>query len=122
MPIVTVELVGEEQRDREASLAQSLANAIATALHSGPGQTWVRVRWLRPNDYAENGSSVSSGDLPVFVGIVKRLVPVVPELEAEISELTRVIAQEVRRPPQSVHIEYAPSAAGRLSFGGSLMA
>ena len=59
--------------------------------------------------------------MPVFVDIVKRLVPVGPELEAEIAELTEVIGQEVGRPPQSVHIEYAPSAVGRFSFGGRFM-
>ena len=121
MPIITIELVGEQQRDREPPLAQSLANAIAKALGSAPAQAWVRVRWLPPNDYAENDAAASSENFPVFVGIVKRSVPVGPELEAEVSELTQVIAHEVGRPPESIHIEYAASAAGRISFGGRLV-
>lgn len=121
MPIVTVELVGDEQRDRGSSLAQRLAHVIAKALHSPPGQTWVRVRWLRRDDYAENETPVRVGDLPVFVHVMKRLAPAGAELQAEVSALTEVIAREVGRSPSLVHVEYAPSAAGRMAFGGKLV-
>ena len=121
MPIITVELVGDEPRDRESSLAQTLAHVIAKALHSAPGQTWVRVRWLRRENYAENATEGGVGGLPVFVTILKRSAPAGAELEAEVSALTQVIAQAVGRPPSLVHVEYAPSAAGRMAFGGRLI-
>jgi phenylpyruvate tautomerase PptA (4-oxalocrotonate tautomerase family) len=121
MPIVTVEIVGDEQRTRERSLAQLLADAVAGVLDSSPGQTWVRVRWLGHENYAENGTAVSAGELPVFVSVLKRSPPVGPELEAEVSALTRAIADVIGRSANLVHIEYAPPAAGRVSFGGKLI-
>jgi len=121
MPIVTVELVGDELRGREPSLAQSLADVIAKALRSPPGQTWVRLRWISHEDYAENETRVTFDEFPVFVTVLKRLPPAGSELQVEVALLTQAIANEVGRPPQLVHVEYAPSAAGRVSFGGKLV-
>jgi phenylpyruvate tautomerase PptA (4-oxalocrotonate tautomerase family) len=119
VPIVTVEIV-QSQVDSPAGVAQSLADAIGRALQSPPGQTWVRVRGLPRAHYAENESTLND-DLPVFVTVMKRQLPPVPELAAEIAALTAAIAQVTRRPPERVHVEYAPAAAGRMAFGGRLI-
>jgi phenylpyruvate tautomerase PptA (4-oxalocrotonate tautomerase family) len=122
MPIVTVEIVGDQQKDRGASFVQSLADAAARALHhANPGQTWVRVRWVARDDYAENDSLLSTGQWPVFVSVLTRQVPVGPELEADILALTQAIAQVIGCTTDVVHIEYAPAAVGRISFGGKLV-
>jgi hypothetical protein len=121
MPIVTVELVGDEQHAGASLLSQSLADEIARAMHSSAGQTWVRVRWLRRCDYAENESSLSDDQLPVFVSILKREAPVGPELEAEVVALAAVVSRIVGRPTDCVHIEYMPGAVGRVAFGGKLV-
>jgi phenylpyruvate tautomerase PptA (4-oxalocrotonate tautomerase family) len=121
MPIVTVELVVELDHALEPSLAQSLANAIGHALDSPPGQTWVRLHSLSRNEYAENDRIVDAGELPVFVTVLKRQVPLGAELQAEVASLTQAIAQVVGRSVASVHIEYAAAAADRLAFGGKLV-
>ena len=102
-------------------LAQSLADAAGRALNSPPGQTWVRLRWLTRNQYAENGPPPDASELPVFVTILKQQTSRGAELEAEVASLTRAIAQVVGRPASCVHIEFAPAASGRLSFGGTLI-
>jgi phenylpyruvate tautomerase PptA (4-oxalocrotonate tautomerase family) len=121
MPIVTVELVVDAGIALEQDLAQSLADAIGRALKSPSGQTWVRLRSLGRSEYAENEASVGSDDLPVFVTVLKRQVPLGAELQAEAAALTQATAQVVRRPASCVHVEYAPAAAGRVSFGGKLV-
>jgi phenylpyruvate tautomerase PptA (4-oxalocrotonate tautomerase family) len=121
MPIITIEVVGSDADGRELALAQLLADAIARALHSAPGQTWVRVRWLRRELYAENERSLDIEELPVFVTVLKRSPPAGPCLDSEVSALTETIARVVGRAPQCVIIEYAPSAAGRVAFGGTLV-
>ena len=120
MPIVTVEVVGSTDRAPEQNFAQLLADAIGRVLDSQPGQTWVRLRSLGRNSYAENGPPADSADLPVFVTILKRQSPAA-ELQAEVTALTHAIAQVVGRPAACVHIEYAPAAVGRVSFGGKLV-
>ncbi len=121
MPIVTVELVADADRALEHNLAQSLADAVGRVLNSPSGQTWVRLRSLGRNEYAENGSKVEADELPVFVTVLKRQLPLGAELQAEVAALTQAIAQVVCRPVACVHVEYAPAAAGRVSFGGKLV-
>jgi phenylpyruvate tautomerase PptA (4-oxalocrotonate tautomerase family) len=121
MPIVDVELVAGPNGVVAAGLAQSLADAVGRALKSPAGQTWVRLHLLAREQYAENESSVDSSELPVFVFVLKRELPVQAELAAEVSALTSAIALALVRPASCVHIEYAPAANGRLSFGGKLI-
>jgi phenylpyruvate tautomerase PptA (4-oxalocrotonate tautomerase family) len=121
MPIVTVELVADPDRPLEHTLAQSLADAVGRVLNSPPGQTWVRLRSLPRNEYAENDAPVNAAELPVFVTVLKRETPVVAEIQTEVTALTRAIAHVVGRPATCVHVEYAPAAAGRVSFGGKLV-
>jgi phenylpyruvate tautomerase PptA (4-oxalocrotonate tautomerase family) len=121
MPIVTVELVGDEPHAAEPSLAQPIADAVARVIGSSPGQTWVRVRWLPRGNYAENNVVVSGRDLPVFVGILMHSPPVGEALASQVSALTRAIADAVGRPANLVHVEYAPAASDRVSFGGKLV-
>ncbi len=121
MPIVTVELVAEPPNAPERNLAQLLADALGGAFASPPGQTWVRVRWLARHDYAENEIQVDADQLPVFVTVLKQHLPSAAELHAEVAAVTAAIAQVVGRDPASVHVEYAPAAAGRVSFGGKIV-
>ena len=97
------------------------ADAVGRALGSPPGQIWVRLHTLDQTQYAENGSSLGSSELPVFVTVLKREVPSGRALEAEVASLTDVIARAVGRAVSSVHLEYAPDAVNRLAFGGKLV-
>jgi phenylpyruvate tautomerase PptA (4-oxalocrotonate tautomerase family) len=121
MPIVTVEVVAGGNEAMAHEIAQLLADAIGHALKSPPGQTWVRVRSLARDQYAENESLLDAAELPVFVTILKRHCPHGAELEGEVTALTRAVAQVIGRPAACVHIEYAPAAVGRLSYGGVLV-
>ena len=121
MPIVTVEIVADPDRRLEHNLTQSLADAIGRVLRSPPGQTWVRLRTLQRNEYAENEALVDAAELPIFVTLLERRPHTGAELQAEVTALTHAIAQVIGRPAASVHVEYAPAAAGRISFGGKLV-
>lgn len=118
MPIVDVELVADHV---PTGLAQALADAVAAALAAPAGTTWVRLRALSPACYAEHGAAHPGDSLPVFVTVTKRSLPDRPRLVREVDALTRAIAGIVGRPPQRVHVEYAPAAAGRMAFGGELV-
>jgi phenylpyruvate tautomerase PptA (4-oxalocrotonate tautomerase family) len=102
-------------------VAQALADAIGRALKSPPGQTWVRVASLARDRYAENEATVDAAQLPVFVTILKKQIPPRAELAGEVTTLTEAVALVVGRPATCVHVEYAPAAAGRLAFGGTLV-
>ncbi len=121
MPVVTVEVVASPERALATGLARLLADAIGVALESPPGQTWVRVHTIPIDHYAENATTLDPDNLPVFVTLLARVPPNGAVLEREVALLTRAVAQAVARPPHCVHIEYAPAALGRLSFGGSLV-
>jgi phenylpyruvate tautomerase PptA (4-oxalocrotonate tautomerase family) len=121
MPVVTIEFVAESDRPIANDLARSLADAVGRVLNSPPGQTWVRLRSLARNQYAENEAPVDARELPVFVTLRKRRIPSNAEVQAEITALTSAIAKVMDRPASCVHIEYAPAAIGRAAFGGKLV-
>jgi phenylpyruvate tautomerase PptA (4-oxalocrotonate tautomerase family) len=121
MPIVTVELVADPDRPLERNFTQSLADAVGRVLSSPPGQSWVRLRLLPRDGYAENDAPVDAAELPVFVTLLERQPPTGAELQAEVTALTHAIAQVIGRPATRVHVEYAPAAVGRVSFGGKLV-
>jgi phenylpyruvate tautomerase PptA (4-oxalocrotonate tautomerase family) len=121
MPIVDVELVSSAEGTPTAGLAQLLADALGRALNSPPGETWVRLRTLARERYAENESILESSELPVFVTVLRRALPEKAALGDEIAAVTRAVARVTGRDPAAVHVEYAPAAAGRLSFGSRLV-
>jgi hypothetical protein len=59
--------------------------------------------------------------LPVFVTVLKRVLPGPAQMPDEIARLTGSIAEVLGRNRTCVHVEYAPAAGGRLSFGGKLV-
>ena len=121
MPIVDVTIVVGRGEEIAADLAQTLAAAIGRAINTPAGQTWVRLHLLAHDRYAENSSQLKSTDLPVFVAVLTRRLPDRPQLVEAIAKLTRAISEATGRPPDRVHIEYAPGAVGRVAFGGKLV-
>jgi phenylpyruvate tautomerase PptA (4-oxalocrotonate tautomerase family) len=121
MPIVTVEIVSDPGRQLEHNLTQLLADAIGHVLHSPHGQTWVRLWMLQRNEYAENGVLVDAGELPVFVTVLERQVSAGAVLRGNVTAITQAVADVLDRPVSCVHVEFAPAAAGRVSFGGKLV-
>ena len=121
MPIVNVTIVVGRDEKVTSGLTQALADGIGRVLNSAPGQTWVRLHPITQDRYVENNSPLSSTDLPVFVTMLTRQTLDQSQLVATIAKLTQAISEATGRPSDRVHIEYAPSAIGRVAFGGKLM-
>ena len=121
MPIVDVELVCQTDAEFSAISARAIADALGRAVGSEAGHTWVRLRFLGGQAYAENEVAVDAADLPVFVTVLQAKLPAIPELAAEVKAITAAVAACVGRSPERVHVQYAPAAAGRQAFGGRLV-
>jgi phenylpyruvate tautomerase PptA (4-oxalocrotonate tautomerase family) len=121
MPIVDVQLVTDTPGEPEPLLSQALADSLGAVFGSAPGRTWVRVTLIGAAGYAENGVVISGRDLPVFVTVLQAHPPAGETLAAEVHAVTAAVAACVDRPAQRVHVQYAPAAAGRVAFGGSLV-
>lgn len=121
MPIVDVELVYASEQDPPSVSAAALASSLGAVFDSPPGRTWVRVRLLPSAAYAENGCQLSAQQLPVFVTVLLAHGPAGEALAAQVRHVTQAVAHCLSRPPERVHVQYAPEAAGRQAFGGHLV-
>ena len=119
MPILEIEIVGEAEA-REG-LARRLADAAGEALGARPGGTWVRLRFLPPEQYGESGGPVPDDVRPVFVHVMKRSWPEGGPSAEEVARVTEAIAAVVGRDPGLVHVRHEPPGAGRQAFGGDLV-
>jgi hypothetical protein len=121
MPLVEVEIVGEDESMRGRVSAHALADALGQVLGSPAGRTWLRLRRLDSADYAENGVAGGESGGPVFVTVQHAQLPTGAALVAEVAAVTQVVALCVGRAPDRVHVNYATPGAGRLAFGGRLV-
>lgn len=121
MPILDVEIVVGPEEALPPRLAADIADAAGEVFAAAPGHTWVKLRPLDARRYGESGGGPPQGALPVFVSVLKRLVPPEAELAREVARLAAAIAHVCQRPAQNVHILYSPAAEGRMAFGGRLI-
>jgi phenylpyruvate tautomerase PptA (4-oxalocrotonate tautomerase family) len=121
VPILDVEVVGPVGGRTRRGLAARLADAAGRVLSAPPGQTWVRLRFLRRVDYAESAGGPPPGVQPVFVSVLRRTRPSRAALSKEVKAMTLAVARATGRPPENVHVIYRPPAGGRAAFGGSLL-
>lgn len=121
MPIIDIEFVSDRTSAAALPTASALADAIGRVFGSQPGRTWVRLRMLDAACYAENDVSLSPLAPPVFVTVLHAHPPTGAALIEEVQALTQAIATCSARAPERVHVQYAPAAAGRQAFGGSLV-
>jgi hypothetical protein len=121
VPILDVELVCHSEVDFRAVEAGAVVEAAAKVFASPKGRTWVRLRCLRSECYAENESSLSVDELPVFVTVQLAQLPSEDVIEGQVLALTQAVARAVGREPSRVHVAYAPAGAGRQAFGGALV-
>ncbi len=121
MPILEVEIVGPLDDAIEDGLAARLADAAAAVLDPDrPQGTWVRLRRLDLDGYAENVGGPLAGTLPVFVSVLQAAPPGGDALGREARALTEAVAGACGRSAEHVHLLYEPPAAGRIAFGGEL--
>lgn len=121
MPIVDIEVIGRLPARGTAPRARALADALGRTLATPPGRTWVRLRVTPASRYAENGVRSVASDLPVFVTVLHAHPPRNRALAAEVAAITQAVAASLGRPPERVHVQYAPPGAGRQAFGGTLV-
>ena len=121
MPILEVEIVTTRGESLKPGLARQLADAVGDVMGSQPGQTWVRLRALPRDQYAENQAALPEEIQPVFVTLLKSRACAPSELRIEVMQLCEAIARVCDRSKENVHILYLPEAAGRMSFGGELV-
>ena len=119
MPILTIEVVLADDEELAPGEARALADAAGEVLGSAPGTTWVRLRTLPRERYAESGGAPAEL-LPVFVDLLLAEPPPADELPDLVAGLTAALAGVLGRPAENVHVLLAPPAAGRIAFGGSL--
>ncbi len=120
MPVLDIEIVVRPEDGLPKGLAAALAEAAAEIFGSGPGQTWVKVRPLPLDQYAENGG-LAEEILPVFVTVLKAQQPAPEQRRAEARQLAETLAQVCARPAAHVHVLYLPDGDGRIAFGGQLL-
>ena len=121
MPIVDVERVCAPGEPRAAVSTRALADAVGQAIGSPPGHTWVRLRDLPVDAYAENGVDLDPTLRPVFVRVLHARSPTGAARAEEAGRLTLAVAACLGLPPERVHVEYAPDGAGRMAFGGRIL-
>ena len=121
MPILDIEIVGEPRLVFRRDLTERIAKAAATALRSRPRGTWVKLRVITPDDYAENEMDRSEFVRPVFVRLLLADPPDGEQLRSQSQALARAIGAACERAPENVHILYEPPARGRIAFGGELL-
>lgn len=122
MPIVEVEVVLRAGETLRRQLAKALADALGDIFAAPPRATWIRLRSLAADDYAENADGPSADEHPVFVSVLKRKRPSPPEMQQEVDRITTAVADLCGRQPGSVHVIYLPDGAGRVAFGGRIVA
>ena len=121
MPIVDIEIVGDV-RETGGRRARAIARGRGGTGVRIPAREYVGARpHAGPRILCGNAIALAPSDLPVFVTVLKRQLPERNALVREIAELAQAIASTVGRPVARVHIEYAPAAAGRMAFGGTLV-
>ena len=122
MPIVDIEVVtGPVDREEVGKeTLQLLADDLGRLFGGEPGSTWVRLRSIDQDAYAENGGVPGSPVQPVFVSILRAELPERAALGREMSGVAEIVARMLDRPRDNVHVLYAPDARGRIGFGGTL--
>ncbi|WP_338848943.1 hypothetical protein V8J88_08365 [Massilia sp. W12] len=120
MPIIDIEWIAASADAAPPANAQALADALGTLLGSAPGHTWLRLRALPADCYAENEVNLTPAQWPVFVTVLLRVWPDEATRAKQAQAISACVAAGMGCDETRVHVEYAPPAGGRLAFGGVL--
>lgn len=122
MPIVTIEVIEDVvPAPLAAATVQSLADALGELFGSDTAGTWVKVQSLPRARYAENGRVLDVHTRPVLVEIIKADIADTQVLAEEAAAVSRLVAQQLHRSQEHVHVIYQAGARGRIAFGGELV-
>ncbi len=120
MPVVDIEIVLRPDEALRREMVTELADELGEIFQAPQGGTWVKVREVPADHYAENGG-VREDIYPVFVSIIKYEIPSADEMQKEVEKITGAVAQVCGRPSENVHVIYQPQAKGRVAFGGKIV-
>jgi len=121
VPVVEIDIVLRKGERLRRALAQDLADRLGEVFAAPSGTTWVKLRRLPLDDYAENGGRSSATGLPVFVSILRRRQPPRDRMQAEVDRITDLVAAACGRLADHVHVIYLADGAGRVAFGGHIV-
>lgn len=122
MPILDIELVVNPEEPLPTGLAAQLADRAGAVFGGAPGTTWVKLHPILRHYYAENGVGLTEEVQPVFVNVLKAKLPSPAQLQTEAAQLAQIVAEVLQRPQENIHVLYQPEGAGRVAFGGRLIA
>ena len=120
MPIVEIEIVLGPNEVIQGITVEKLADQLGEIFKSPKGTTWIKVRELERDRYSESGGT-PDGVFPVFVSILKSILPGQDEMQKEVEMITSLVAQVCGRPSGNVHVIYLPEGRGRVAFGGKIV-
>lgn len=120
MPIVDVEIVLRPGEALHQEVVVQLADELSEIFQSPRGGTWVKIRGLSVDHYAENGRRPAEV-YPIFISVLKAKFPETDEIEMEVEKITGAVARICGRPSENVHVIYQPEARGRVAFGGKMV-
>ena len=121
MPIIEIEIVSRPHETLAEDLAGQIADRAGVIFDTLPGRTWVRLRTLPYDNYAENDIESAVHPSPVFASVLKSRLPEPLDMAREVQALTVAIADLCNRPVDNVHIIYLQPASGRIAFGGVII-
>ncbi len=121
MPIVTIQIVDNPSNSGPSAKGiQKLTDELGGIFKSDAGTTWVKIQHINHGHYAENKIRPDSRARPIFVEVLKRTLEERPLLRKEAQQIATVVANELSRPVENVHVLYLPEGDGRIAFGGNL--
>ena len=123
MPIVELELVTSNEAEKlMPDVIQQLSDEIGDYLGSDTAGTWLKVRYLDQDHYAENNLAGADGRLkPTFVYVLRYQLPGQDKLAQDARRLAAIVSGCTGRPVENTHIVFEPDGKGRVAFGGELV-
>lgn len=121
MPILDVTVVLRDGETLAPDLSRRLADAASRVFGTAPGTVWVALHALAADRYAENDTTTADTPQPVLVRVLKA-TDAADVRAAEAAALAAALAACLSRDTARVHLIYEPAGAGRVAFGGHLLA
>ncbi len=122
MPILTIECVCDtSEPGPQSNQIHALADSLGDLFDSPAGGTWIKLRCLPREHYAENFITADTTIRSTFVTVIHRVLPGEAQLAIQAQEIATRVAKELQRPVPNVHVIFEPAGAGRVAFGGVLI-
>jgi phenylpyruvate tautomerase PptA (4-oxalocrotonate tautomerase family) len=123
MPILDIEIIDDDppRGHYPRAAARAIADEVGAVLGSGPSATWVKLRYLPRDSYAESGGDVPHEIRPTFVSVLLAQLPAIDVLRQHAERIAAAVSGALDRPRENVHVLFHPPGVGRIAFGGRLL-